>query len=158
MLRRDHCRSMHARTISIWTHILVAFAWSLSSLPSRLSSITSMDFTMRRTRSRRSLRPAFLSPGVAVVWAAFFNFIAFAGVRNRRRENDRRRYGQYRRYPAGDQLFVLLAGVIGAIIWNLITWYLGLPTSSSHALVGAYAGAAITRISVISVLPVCKPC
>jgi PiT family inorganic phosphate transporter len=41
-------------------------------------------------------------------------------------------------------LYVLLAGVIGAIIWNLITWYLGLPTSSSHALVGAYAGAALT--------------
>jgi inorganic phosphate transporter, PiT family len=46
--------------------------------------------------------------------------------------------------PAGDQLFVLLAAVLGATIWNLITWYLGLPTSSSHALVGAYAGSAIS--------------
>ena len=46
--------------------------------------------------------------------------------------------------PGNDQLFVLLAGVLGAIVWNLITWYLGLPTSSSHALVGAYAGSAIS--------------
>jgi len=46
--------------------------------------------------------------------------------------------------PGNDQLFVLLAGVVGATIWNLITWYLGLPTSSSHALVGAYAGSAIS--------------
>jgi PiT family inorganic phosphate transporter len=44
----------------------------------------------------------------------------------------------------GQQLYVLLAAVVGAIIWNLITWYLGLPTSSSHALVGAYAGSALT--------------
>ena len=46
--------------------------------------------------------------------------------------------------PPGDQLFVLLAAVLGATIWNLITWWLGLPTSSSHALVGAYAGGAIS--------------
>ena len=46
--------------------------------------------------------------------------------------------------PGNDQLFVLLAAVIGATLWNLITWYLGLPTSSSHALVGAYAGSAIS--------------
>src|SRR5919112_112947 len=45
--------------------------------------------------------------------------------------------------PQNDQLYVLLAGVLGAIVWNLITWWLGLPTSSSHALVGAYAGSAI---------------
>src|SRR5436305_3618419 len=46
-----------------------------------------------------------------------------------------------------DQLYVLLAGVLGAISWNLITWYFGLPTSSSHALVGAYAGAALAAFS-----------
>src|SRR6185503_5336466 len=46
--------------------------------------------------------------------------------------------------PPGDQLYVLLGGVLGAVIWNLITWYFGLPTSSSHALVGAYAGSAIS--------------
>jgi PiT family inorganic phosphate transporter len=46
--------------------------------------------------------------------------------------------------PQHDQLYVLLGGVLGAVIWNLITWYLGLPTSSSHALVGAYAGSALS--------------
>src|SRR5690349_25146999 len=40
---------------------------------------------------------------------------------------------------------VILAGLIGAIIWDLITWYYGLPTSSSHALIGAYAGAAVAK-------------
>src|SRR5207247_18028 len=46
--------------------------------------------------------------------------------------------------PADLRLYVLFAGILGAIIWNLITWYLALPTSSSHAIIGGYAGAAIT--------------
>lgn len=85
-----------------------------------------------------------LSPGVAVVWAATFNFIAFAV------------YGTHvAKTIGGDlieigligkewQLWVLLSGLIGAIVWDVITWYYGLPSSSSHALVGGYAGAAIT--------------
>ena len=84
-----------------------------------------------------------LSPGVAVVWAAFFNFIAFAVFGTR-----------VAKTVAGDminikviaeewRLWVLLCGVFGAIVWNLITWYYGLPSSSSHALVGGYAGAAL---------------
>jgi PiT family inorganic phosphate transporter len=84
-----------------------------------------------------------LSPGVAVVWAAVFNFIAFAI------------YGTgVAKAIGGDlieisligkqwQLWVLLSGLIGAIVWDVITWYYGLPSSSSHALVGGYAGAAI---------------
>lgn len=84
-----------------------------------------------------------LSPGIAVMWAAVFNFIAFAV------------YGtQVAKTIGGDlidigligkewQLWVLLSGLIGAIIWDVITWYYGLPSSSSHALVGGYAGAAI---------------
>ena len=40
---------------------------------------------------------------------------------------------------------VIFAGLMGAIVWDLITWYYGLPTSSSHALIGGYAGAAITK-------------
>src|SRR6185312_8432275 len=51
---------------------------------------------------------------------------------------------------ADARLYVLLAGLIGAIIWNLITWYLGLPTSSSHALIGGYAGAAVVAYGGIS--------
>jgi len=84
-----------------------------------------------------------LSPGTAVLWAAVFNFIAFAV------------YGTgVAKTIGGDlidigligkewQLWVLLSGLIGAIVWDVITWYYGLPSSSSHALVGGYAGAAI---------------
>src|SRR6266540_3194214 len=83
-----------------------------------------------------------LSPGVAVLWAAFFNFIAFAvfGTRVAKAIGDGVRMDII---PADLRLYVLLAALLGAIIWNLITWYLGLPTSSSHALLGGYAGAGI---------------
>lgn len=84
-----------------------------------------------------------LSPGVAVAWAAFFNFIAFLVFGTAVAKTIGGDMINIAVIPQGDQLFVLLAGVMGAIIWNLITWYLGLPTSSSHALVGGYAGAAL---------------
>src|SRR6185312_11021945 len=83
-----------------------------------------------------------LSPGMAVIWAAFFNFIAFAvfGTRVAKAIGD----GVRMDLIAPDlRLYVLLCALLGAIIWNLITWYLGLPTSSSHALLGGYAGAGI---------------
>lgn len=85
-----------------------------------------------------------LSPGVAVIWAAFFNFIAFVVFGTAVAKTIGGDMVNIAAIPAGDQLYVLLAGVLGATIWNLITWYLGLPTSSSHALVGAYAGSAIS--------------
>ncbi|MEJ7623383.1 MAG: inorganic phosphate transporter [Pyrinomonadaceae bacterium] len=85
-----------------------------------------------------------LSPGVAVMWAAFFNFIAFVVFGTAVAKTIGGDMINIAAIPQGDQLFVLLAGVLGATIWNLITWYLGLPTSSSHALVGAYAGAALS--------------
>ena len=83
-----------------------------------------------------------LSPGMAVVWAAFFNFIAFAvfGTRVAKAIGDGVRLDLI---AVEWRLYVLLAALIGAIVWNLITWYLGLPTSSSHALLGGYAGAGI---------------
>jgi PiT family inorganic phosphate transporter len=84
-----------------------------------------------------------LSPGVAVAWAAFFNFIAFVIFGTAVAKTIGGDMVNITAIPASDQLYVLLAGVIGATVWNLITWYLGLPTSSSHALVGAYAGSAI---------------
>lgn len=84
-----------------------------------------------------------LSPGVAVVWAAFFNFIAFLVFGTAVAKTIGGDMVNIAVIPEGDQLFVLLAGVCGAVIWNLITWWLGLPTSSSHALVGGYAGSAI---------------
>src|SRR5919204_6835999 len=85
-----------------------------------------------------------LSPGMAVVWAAFFNFVAFIvfGTRVAKAIGD----GVRMDLIAPEwRLYVLLAALIGAIVWNLITWYLGLPTSSSHALLGGYAGAAIAK-------------
>lgn len=84
-----------------------------------------------------------LSPGVAVAWAAFFNFIAFAIFGTAVAKTIGGDMVNIAVIPGNDQLYVLLAGVLGATVWNLITWYLGLPTSSSHALVGAYAGSAI---------------
>src|SRR5688572_51337 len=82
-----------------------------------------------------------LTPGKAVVWAAFFNFIAAFT------------FGTAVAKTVGSGLVdisvvtfaVIFAGLMGAIIWDLITWYYGLPTSSSHALIGGYAGAAITK-------------
>jgi len=83
-----------------------------------------------------------LSPGLAVMWAAFFNFIAFAvfGTRVAKAIGDGVRMDLI---SADMRLYVLMSALLGAIIWNLITWYLGLPTSSSHALLGGYAGAGI---------------
>src|SRR5918912_2342004 len=90
-----------------------------------------------------------LSPGVAVIWAAFFNFIAFVifGTRVAKAIGDGVRMDLI---DADMRLYVLLAALVGAIIWNLITWYLGLPTSSSHALLGGYAGAGIAAYGGVS--------
>ncbi len=85
-----------------------------------------------------------LSPGMAVVWAAFFNFIAFAVLGTRVAKTIGGDLVEINLIQQDQRLHVLLAALLGAVIWNLITWYLALPTSSSHALVGGYAGAAIT--------------
>jgi Phosphate/sulphate permeases len=85
-----------------------------------------------------------LSPGVAVIWAASFNFIAFLVFGTAVAKTIGGDMVNIAVIPGNDQLHVLLGGVLGAILWNLLTWYLGLPTSSSHALVGAYAGAALS--------------
>jgi inorganic phosphate transporter, PiT family len=82
-----------------------------------------------------------LTPRQAIIWAAFFNFIAFLV------------FGTSVATTIGHGMIdintvtptVILAGVAGAISWNLITWYFGLPSSSSHALIGGYAGAAIAH-------------
>jgi PiT family inorganic phosphate transporter len=82
-----------------------------------------------------------LTPRQAVVWAAFFNFVAFLI------------FGTTVATTIGKGLIdinvvtprVIFAGLVGAISWNIFTWYLGLPTSSSHALIGGYAGAAIVK-------------
>jgi PiT family inorganic phosphate transporter len=81
-----------------------------------------------------------LTPLQAVVWAAFFNFIAYL-VFNLHIANTIAKTVN----TDAITLQVILAGIIAAIIWNLLTWYLGIPSSSSHTLVGGFAGAAIAH-------------
>lgn len=89
-----------------------------------------------------------LSPGQAVAWAAFFNFIAAFT------------FGTAVASTVGSGMIdisvvthaVILAGLTGAIVWDLITWYYGLPTSSSHALIGGYAGAAIAKAGSVAII------
>ena len=89
-----------------------------------------------------------LSPKQAVVWAAFFNFAA-AFI-----------FGLHVATTIGNGIvetsvidsFVILAALLGAIIWDILTWYWGLPTSSSHALIGGLVGAALAKAGSVSVL------
>ena len=87
-----------------------------------------------------------LSPRRAVAWAAFFNFAAFLVFGTEVATTIAKDVVD----PSRNILTVgvIFAGLIGAIGWNLITFYLGLPTSSSHALVGGMAGAAVARAAL----------
>ena len=82
-----------------------------------------------------------LSPKQAVIWAAVFNFVAFLIFSTTVAET----IGKGMIHIKTVTTTVILAGLIGAIFWNMITWYFGLPSSSSHALIGGYAGAAIVK-------------
>jgi PiT family inorganic phosphate transporter len=96
-----------------------------------------------------------LSPGLAVVWAATFNFVAFAVLGTRVAKTIGGDLVRIELIDSNLRLYTLLAGVIGAIVWNIITWYIGLPTSSSHALIGGYGGAAIAAYG--NVVGILKP-
>ncbi len=89
-----------------------------------------------------------LSPGQAVIWAAFFNFVAAFGFGTAVAKTIGKGMIDIHAVTFG----VIFAGLMGAIIWDLITWYFGLPTSSSHALIGGYAGAACARAMSFSVI------
>ncbi|MEX0991712.1 MAG: inorganic phosphate transporter [Actinomycetota bacterium] len=80
-----------------------------------------------------------LSPKLAVAWAAFFNFIAFLVFGTAVAATIAKDVVQ----PEVFTNAIIFSGLMGAIVWDLITWWLGLPTSSSHALVGGMAGAAV---------------
>jgi PiT family inorganic phosphate transporter len=90
-----------------------------------------------------------LSPGRAVAWAAFFNFVAAFT------------FGTAVASTIGSGMIdirlvtfaVIFGGLTGAIIWDLITWVYGLPTSSSHALIGGYAGAAVAKAGFAAIIP-----
>jgi PiT family inorganic phosphate transporter len=90
-----------------------------------------------------------LSPGKAVIWASFFNFVAAFT------------FGTAVAKTVGAGMVdvkivtfaVIAGGLTGAIIWDLITWIYGLPTSSSHALIGGYAGAAVAKAGWAAIVP-----
>jgi len=116
---------------------LVAFAFDfLNGFHDAANSIATVVST-------RVLRPIY-----AVGWAAFFNFVAAFG------------FGVHVANTVGKGIVhtnvinneVILAGLIGAIVWDILTWYLGLPTSSSHALIGGLAGAAVVQSGVDSLV------
>lgn len=83
-----------------------------------------------------------LSPRLAVIWAAFFNFIAMFVFAPKVADTISKIIHINPNDPA--YVYVVLSGLIGAIVWDLLTWWWGLPTSSSHALIGGFAGAGIT--------------
>jgi len=90
-----------------------------------------------------------LSPMAAVAWAAFFNFVAAFG------------FGVAVAKTIGKGMIdvsavdtrVILAGLAGAIFWDIVTWWWGLPTSSSHALIGGFAGAAVAKAGIGVLIP-----
>src|ERR1700733_1037351 len=93
-----------------------------------------------------------LTPFQAVVWAAFFNFLAFFISKY-----------VYHSFGIGDTisktitkdfitLQVILAGILAAIVWNLLTWWSGIPSSSSHTLIGGFMGAAVAHMGGFSAL------
>src|SRR6187455_3288668 len=90
-----------------------------------------------------------LTPGQAVIWAAFFNFVAAFT------------FGTAVAKTVGSGMIdinivtfaVVFGGLAGAIVWDLITWIFGLPTSSSHALIGGYAGAAVAKAGFAAIIP-----
>jgi len=90
-----------------------------------------------------------LTPLQAVVWAAFFNFVAAFGFG----VSVATTVGRGVVHPEVIDQWVILAGLVGAIAWDLVTWYWGLPTSSSHALIGGLAGAGITKAGFGSLVP-----
>ncbi|MEI6138752.1 MAG: inorganic phosphate transporter [Mariniphaga sp.] len=81
-----------------------------------------------------------LTPMQAVIWAAFFNFLAYAIFELKIADTIAKIVD-----TGAINLQVILAGILAAITWNLLTWYLGIPSSSSHTLVGGFAGAAIAH-------------
>lgn len=90
-----------------------------------------------------------LKPLHAVIWAAFFNFIAAMFLGTGVASSISKGYVD----PKIVTPELVLAGLLGAIVWNLTTWWLGLPSSSSHALIGGYAGAAVAKAGMTALVP-----
>src|ERR1043165_4997673 len=89
-----------------------------------------------------------LNPFTAVLWAATFNFAALFKVGTAVASTIGKGMSDVSFVDAN----VILGGLLGAIIWNLITWFFGLPSSSSHALIGGYAGSAIEKAGLSAIV------
>lgn len=119
--------------------------WSFAFIIVIIAIALAFDFTNGLHDSANSVATIVstrvLSPKQAVIWAAFFNFVAFLI------------FGTAVAATIGKGLIditivdplVIFGALVGAIGWNILTWYLGLPSSSSHSLIGAYMGAAVAK-------------
>ncbi len=120
-------------------------SWNLAFIAFIIFIALAFDFTNGLHDAANSVATVVstrvLSPKQAVIWAAFFNFIAFLI------------FGTAVAHTIGTGLIdisivdplVIFAALIGAVTWNLLTWYWGLPSSSSHSLMGGYLGAAVAK-------------
>lgn len=84
-----------------------------------------------------------LTPFQAVIWAAVFNFVAFFIFKDHGVADTVAKTVRPEEIAGGEMMIVIFSGLIAAILWNLLTWWLGIPSSSSHTLIGGFAGAAV---------------
>ena len=84
-----------------------------------------------------------LTPAQAVLWAAMFNFVAYFIFKDHGVANTIAKTVKTDVVHGHDMMIVILAGLLAAIFWNLLTWWFGIPSSSSHTLIGGFSGAAI---------------
>ncbi|MDR0792179.1 MAG: inorganic phosphate transporter [Chitinophagaceae bacterium] len=89
-----------------------------------------------------------LTPFQAVLWAALWNFVAFFVFKEHKVANTVANII----YPEFIDLYVILAGIIAAISWNLFTWWFGIPSSSTHTLIGGFIGAALAKVGSFNVI------
>ena len=118
----------------------------------RCRAVLAFDFTNGIHDAANSIATVVstrvLSPLQAVVWAAFFNFVAAYVFGT----HVARTIGTGVVQPQMVDTVMIFSALLGAILWNLLTWHLGLPTSSSHALIGALAGAAVAKAGAGAVI------
>ncbi|MBU4315694.1 MAG: inorganic phosphate transporter [Proteobacteria bacterium] len=119
-----------------WTLMIVVFTVAVALIFDVINGFHDSANSIATVVSTR-----VLTPGVAVWWAAFFNFAAMFVFAPKVANT----VSKIVKIDPSDPVFiyVVLAGLIGAIVWDLMTWWWGLPTSSSHALIGGFAGAGI---------------
>lgn len=128
--RRDKVILMDASTLFILFVIFLAFVFDFTNgFHDAANSIATIVTT------------GVLTPRQAVIWAAFFNFIAFLIFKL----SVAKTIGTGLIHPDVVDSYLIFSTLVSAIIWNLITWYFGLPSSSSHALIGGLAGAAFVK-------------